>query len=111
MPDVKEKGATLGYRYVGGSPDKLDAFLKQRDRQVGRAGDRRVTEVMGGGGVLARLISRRQRAAGAVVGRADKSAGVTRIELADVGGSRSDHVVAARLAARGSGRLAIRARP
>jgi len=28
MPDVKEKGATLGYRYVGGSPDKLDAFLK-----------------------------------------------------------------------------------
>jgi tripartite-type tricarboxylate transporter receptor subunit TctC len=28
MPDVKEKGVTLGYRYVGGSPDKLDAFLK-----------------------------------------------------------------------------------
>jgi tripartite-type tricarboxylate transporter receptor subunit TctC len=28
MPDVKEKGATLGYRYVGGPPDKLDAFLK-----------------------------------------------------------------------------------
>jgi tripartite-type tricarboxylate transporter receptor subunit TctC len=28
MPDVKEKGATLGYRYVGGLPDKLDAFLK-----------------------------------------------------------------------------------
>ena len=28
MPDVKEKGVTLGYRYVGGSPDKLEAFLK-----------------------------------------------------------------------------------
>ena len=28
MPDVKEKGVTLGYRYVGGSPEKLDAFLK-----------------------------------------------------------------------------------
>src|SRR6516165_1558691 len=27
MPDVKEKGATLGYRYVGGSPQKLGAFL------------------------------------------------------------------------------------
>jgi tripartite-type tricarboxylate transporter receptor subunit TctC len=28
MPDVKEKSVTLGYRYVGGSPEKLDAFLK-----------------------------------------------------------------------------------
>ena len=28
MPDVKEKGVTLGYRYFGGSPEKLDAFLK-----------------------------------------------------------------------------------
>jgi tripartite-type tricarboxylate transporter receptor subunit TctC len=28
MPDVKEKGVTLGYRYVGGSPGKLDVFLK-----------------------------------------------------------------------------------
>ena len=28
MPDVKEKGVTLGYRFVGGSPDKLGAFLK-----------------------------------------------------------------------------------
>jgi tripartite-type tricarboxylate transporter receptor subunit TctC len=27
MPDVKEKGVTLGYRYVGGSPDKLRLFL------------------------------------------------------------------------------------
>jgi hypothetical protein len=27
MPDVKEKGVTLGYRYVGGPPDKLRAFL------------------------------------------------------------------------------------
>jgi tripartite-type tricarboxylate transporter receptor subunit TctC len=27
MPDVKEKGVTLGYRYVGGSPEKLGAFL------------------------------------------------------------------------------------
>jgi tripartite-type tricarboxylate transporter receptor subunit TctC len=27
MPDVKEKGVTLGYRYVGGSPDKLRIFL------------------------------------------------------------------------------------
>ena len=26
--DVKEKAVTLGYRYVGGSPQKLDAFLK-----------------------------------------------------------------------------------
>ncbi len=28
MPDVKEKGVTLGYRFVGGSPEQLDAFLK-----------------------------------------------------------------------------------
>jgi tripartite-type tricarboxylate transporter receptor subunit TctC len=28
MPDVKEKGVTLGYRYVGGSPEQLGAFLK-----------------------------------------------------------------------------------
>jgi tripartite-type tricarboxylate transporter receptor subunit TctC len=28
MPDVKEKSVTLGYRYVGGSPSSLDAFLK-----------------------------------------------------------------------------------
>jgi tripartite-type tricarboxylate transporter receptor subunit TctC len=28
LPDVKEKAVTLGYRYVGGSPEKLDAFLK-----------------------------------------------------------------------------------
>src|SRR5215469_3430917 len=27
MPDVKEKGVTLGYRFVGGSPEKLAAFL------------------------------------------------------------------------------------
>jgi tripartite-type tricarboxylate transporter receptor subunit TctC len=27
LPDVKERGITLGYRYVGGSPDKLSAFL------------------------------------------------------------------------------------
>jgi tripartite-type tricarboxylate transporter receptor subunit TctC len=28
QPDVKERGVTLGYRYVGGSPDKLAGFLK-----------------------------------------------------------------------------------
>jgi tripartite-type tricarboxylate transporter receptor subunit TctC len=28
MPDVKEKSIALGYRYVGGSPENLDAFLK-----------------------------------------------------------------------------------
>jgi tripartite-type tricarboxylate transporter receptor subunit TctC len=28
MPDVKEKGVTLGYRYIGGPPEKLAAFLK-----------------------------------------------------------------------------------
>jgi tripartite-type tricarboxylate transporter receptor subunit TctC len=28
MPDVKEKGGTLGYRYIGGSPEKLAAFLR-----------------------------------------------------------------------------------
>jgi tripartite-type tricarboxylate transporter receptor subunit TctC len=28
LPDVKEKAVTLGYRYVGGPPEKLDAFLK-----------------------------------------------------------------------------------
>ena len=27
MPDVKEKGVTLGYRYIGGPPEKLAAFL------------------------------------------------------------------------------------
>jgi tripartite-type tricarboxylate transporter receptor subunit TctC len=28
LPDVKEKGGTLGYRYIGGPPEKLAAFLK-----------------------------------------------------------------------------------
>jgi tripartite-type tricarboxylate transporter receptor subunit TctC len=28
MPDVKERGVTLGYRFVGGTPEQLDAFLK-----------------------------------------------------------------------------------
>jgi len=28
MPDVKARGVTLGYRYIGGPPDKLTAFLK-----------------------------------------------------------------------------------
>lgn len=28
LPDVKERGATLGYRYVGGPPEKLDTFLR-----------------------------------------------------------------------------------
>ena len=28
MPDVRERGVTLGYRYVGGTPEQLDAFLK-----------------------------------------------------------------------------------
>jgi tripartite-type tricarboxylate transporter receptor subunit TctC len=27
LPDVKEKGVTLGYRYIGGPPEKLAAFL------------------------------------------------------------------------------------
>jgi tripartite-type tricarboxylate transporter receptor subunit TctC len=28
QPDVKARGVTLGYRYVGGPPEKLSAFLK-----------------------------------------------------------------------------------
>ena len=28
LPDVKEKGVTLGYRFVGGPPEKLGEFLK-----------------------------------------------------------------------------------
>ena len=27
LPDVKEKGVTLGYRYIGGPPEKLASFL------------------------------------------------------------------------------------
>jgi tripartite-type tricarboxylate transporter receptor subunit TctC len=27
LPDVREKGVTLGYRYIGGPPEKLTAFL------------------------------------------------------------------------------------
>jgi tripartite-type tricarboxylate transporter receptor subunit TctC len=27
LPDVKAKGVTLGYRYVGGSPEHLGTFL------------------------------------------------------------------------------------
>ena len=37
MPDVKEKSVTLGYRYVGGSPEQLDAFLKTRSRSGPRS--------------------------------------------------------------------------
>ena len=33
LPDVKERGITLGYRYVGGSPEKLGAFL---DHEIGK---------------------------------------------------------------------------
>ena len=28
LPEVQERGVTLGYRYVGGPPEKLAAFLK-----------------------------------------------------------------------------------
>jgi tripartite-type tricarboxylate transporter receptor subunit TctC len=28
LPDVKERETTMGYRFIGGGPDKLDAFLK-----------------------------------------------------------------------------------
>ena len=28
LPDVKEKGVTLGYRFVAGPPKKLGEFLK-----------------------------------------------------------------------------------
>ena len=28
LPDVKERGVTLGYRFVGGSPETLGTFLK-----------------------------------------------------------------------------------
>ena len=28
MPDVKARGATLGYRFAGGPPDRLGALLK-----------------------------------------------------------------------------------
>jgi tripartite-type tricarboxylate transporter receptor subunit TctC len=28
LPDVKEREASMGYRFIGGSPDKLAAFLK-----------------------------------------------------------------------------------
>jgi tripartite-type tricarboxylate transporter receptor subunit TctC len=28
LPDVKERAVTLGYRFVGGSPDELGIFLK-----------------------------------------------------------------------------------
>src|SRR5262245_50158292 len=53
MPDVKEKGVTLGYRFVGGSPEKLAAFSQERDRQVGRGRPKRLAEVITRGGQLA----------------------------------------------------------
>ena len=28
LPDVKEREASMGYRFIGGSPEKLAAFLK-----------------------------------------------------------------------------------
>ena len=28
LPDIKERGVTLGYRYAGGPPERLAAFLK-----------------------------------------------------------------------------------
>jgi tripartite-type tricarboxylate transporter receptor subunit TctC len=28
LPDVKERSVTLGYRFIGGAPEKLAAFLK-----------------------------------------------------------------------------------
>jgi tripartite-type tricarboxylate transporter receptor subunit TctC len=28
MPDMKEREAQLGYRFIGGSPEELAAFLK-----------------------------------------------------------------------------------
>jgi tripartite-type tricarboxylate transporter receptor subunit TctC len=30
LPDVREKGVTLGYRYIGGPPEKLAAFLNSQ---------------------------------------------------------------------------------
>jgi tripartite-type tricarboxylate transporter receptor subunit TctC len=28
LPDVKEREATMGYRFIGGSPEKLATFLR-----------------------------------------------------------------------------------
>ena len=46
LPDVKEKGVTLGYRFVGGPSEKLGEFLKTRSpsgptrRSAARSSDR-----------------------------------------------------------------------
>ena len=36
MPDIKEREAALGFRFIGGPPEKLAAFLQERDREMGR---------------------------------------------------------------------------
>ena len=46
MPDVKEKGVTLGYRYVGGSPRQARRISQARDRQVGRGRRQRIVEMI-----------------------------------------------------------------
>ena len=42
LPDMKERDTTLGYRLIGGSPDRLEAMLSPRDRQMGRGGEERI---------------------------------------------------------------------
>ena len=38
MPDMKEREAQLGYRFIGGTPDELADVPQGRDRQMGWAG-------------------------------------------------------------------------
>jgi tripartite-type tricarboxylate transporter receptor subunit TctC len=40
LPDVKAKGVTLGFRYVGGSPEQLGAFLKNEIAKWAAAANR-----------------------------------------------------------------------
>ena len=51
FPDMREREATLGYRFIGGSPDQLDAMLRPRNRQMGRGREKRIVAVSGGASV------------------------------------------------------------
>ena len=38
MPDMRERETQLGYRFIGGSPDKLAGFLKAEIEKWDRLG-------------------------------------------------------------------------
>ena len=45
FPDMREREATLGYRFIGGSPDQLDAMLSHEIAKWAEVAEKRIAAV------------------------------------------------------------------